>query len=716
MTADGGWDLPQEFDVVCLGGGVAGEALAVGLQDSGLTLAVVERELVGGECPYWGCVPSKTLLRSGETLSEADRARVLAASRVDWTVDFPKVSTRVRWMARNLDDSRPAAAMEATGARLFRGEGTLTNPRTVSVGGEQLIARRAVVIANGSTAAIPSIPGLNTVEFWTNRQAAIPNELPTSLAILGGGAIGVELGQAFARFGSRVTVIEAGPRFLGLEEPEAGAALRPHLEADGMMLVVGDPCVAVEPQIMGPSAQRAAVVLHLKSGAVVRADRLLVATGRRPNMEAWKSAGLPQTERGWLKVDPTTLEAQPGVFGAGDITGLGGFTHLAYYHAQVIASRLRGMDARADHTAIPRVTFTDPEIASVGLSEAAARAKGLDVVVASADPAEAVRGYIHDFHRGALKLVADRERGVLVGATLVTPRAGEIVGELVLAIKLGTPLKTLADVVHPFPAFNRVLGASLNELATMAARQPRRQPDLGHQEKTEVTMSNAQASTAPGTHVPAAPVDLKLEVVVIPVSDVDRAKHFYQGLGWRVDADFTAGENWRAVQMTPPGSPCSIHFGKGITAATPGSVKNLYLVVSDIEAARRDLGAGGADVSGAFHFAGFGTPPLPGPDPNGNSYGTYATFSDPDGNSWLLQEVKTRLPGRGFSNLDVATLTELLREAETHHGEYEPTAPKHHWSDWYSAYIVAREQGKAPDEAAKEGALRVERGGEHVRV
>jgi pyruvate/2-oxoglutarate dehydrogenase complex dihydrolipoamide dehydrogenase (E3) component len=179
------------------------EAIAEGLQDSGLTLAVVERELVGGECPYWGCVPSKTLLRSGETLSEADRARLLAASRVEWTVDFPKVSNRVLWMARNLDDSRPAAAMEATGARLFRGEGTLTDLRTVSVGREQLVARRAVVIANGSTPAIRQSPAWDTVEFWTSRQAAIPKELPVSLAILGGGPIGVELGQAFARLGSR---------------------------------------------------------------------------------------------------------------------------------------------------------------------------------------------------------------------------------------------------------------------------------------------------------------------------------------------------------------------------------------------------------------------------------------------------------------------------------------------------------------------------------
>jgi pyruvate/2-oxoglutarate dehydrogenase complex dihydrolipoamide dehydrogenase (E3) component len=463
--------LSQEFDIVCLGGGVAGEAIAEGLRDSGLTLAVVERELIGGECPYWGCVPSKTLLRSGETLEEAGRARLLAASRVEWTVDFPKVSKRVLWMARNLDDSRPAAAMEATGARLFRGDGKLTDTRTVEVAGDRLVARRAVVIANGSTAAIPPVPGLDTVEFWTNRQAAIPRELPASLAILGGGAIGVELGQAFARLGAKVTVIEAGPMFLGLEEPEAGAALRPHLEADDITLMIGDPPVAVAQQSAQPSREGSGVVIRLKSGAVLSADRLLVATGRRPNVEAWRAAGLPQTERGWLKVDPATLEVQPGVFGAGDVTGLGGFTHLAYYHGQIVAQRLRGIDARADHTAVPRVTYTDPEIASVGMSEAAARAKGIDVIVATADPAEAVRGYIHDFHGGALKLVGDRERGVLIGATLVTPRAGEIVGELVLAIKLGTPLNTLADVIHPFPAFNRVLGASLGELAEKAAQR-----------------------------------------------------------------------------------------------------------------------------------------------------------------------------------------------------------------------------------------------------
>jgi catechol 2,3-dioxygenase-like lactoylglutathione lyase family enzyme len=224
-------------------------------------------------------------------------------------------------------------------------------------------------------------------------------------------------------------------------------------------------------------------------------------------------------------------------------------------------------------------------------------------------------------------------------------------------------------------------------------------------------MSSTQVSSEQlrATGIPtAATVDLKLEVVMIPVSDVDRAKRFYEGLGWRLDADFAAGDNWRGVQFTPPGSPCSIHFGKGITPAAPGSAKNLYLVVSDMEAARRELNARGADVSPAFHFTAFGAAPSPGPDPNGDSYKTFASFADPDGNTWLLQEIKTRIEGRGTSSEDVPTLTELLRETEMHHGEYEPTAPKHHWSGWYAAYMVARERGASSDEAVRDATLHIE--------
>ena len=217
-------------------------------------------------------------------------------------------------------------------------------------------------------------------------------------------------------------------------------------------------------------------------------------------------------------------------------------------------------------------------------------------------------------------------------------------------------------------------------------------------------MSSPQIRDESATRVPSATtIETKLEVITIPVSDIDRAKRFYEGLGWRLDADFS-GDGWRAVQLTPSGSPCSIHLG---TTAVPGSAQGLFLVVDDIEAARADLIAKGVEVSEPFHFAGIKGPRLPGPDPERGSYRSYASFSDPDGNTWLLQEITTRLPGRGLS-LDVATLRELLQETEKRHGAYEPAAPKHHWSEWYAAYIVARQQGKTSEEAAKDGALHIE--------
>jgi len=217
-------------------------------------------------------------------------------------------------------------------------------------------------------------------------------------------------------------------------------------------------------------------------------------------------------------------------------------------------------------------------------------------------------------------------------------------------------------------------------------------------------MSSTQTINELATQVPnTGTVDLKLEVVAIPVSDVDRAKAFYAGLGWTLDADFMIGKDFRAVQLTPPGSPCSIHLS---TTAVPGSAQGMFLVVSDIGAARRELIARGVDVSEVFHFDG-DHHPVPGLDTRLQSYGSYASFSDPDGNRWILQQVQARLPGRGLSN-DVATLTDLLREAETHHGEYEPTAPKHHWSQWYAAYIIARERGRTSDDAARDAARHTE--------
>ncbi len=224
-------------------------------------------------------------------------------------------------------------------------------------------------------------------------------------------------------------------------------------------------------------------------------------------------------------------------------------------------------------------------------------------------------------------------------------------------------------------------------------------------------------SNDPTSNPTAAKVDMKFELVVIPVSDVDRAKEFYAKLGWRLDADFP-GDDFRAIQFTPPGSGSSVIFGKNVTEAAPGSAQGLYLIVSDIAAARGELLGRGIEVSEVFHDAGsvhagkdepylFGRVRVGGPDPEHRSYRSFASFKDPDGNRWLFQEITERLPGRGLS-LDVATLTELLRETERRHGEYEPTAPKHHWSGWYAAYIAARENGKTPDDAAKDAKLHIE--------
>ena len=454
----------DEFDVLCLGAGPCGEAVAGELKGSGLTLAIIERELVGGECPYWGCIPSKTLLRSAETLAEAGAARTLAAGRIEWTVDFPKISKRVRYMARDLNDANPAKAIAGDGVELVRGEAHLAGPRTVIVAGRTLTARRAVVIATGTDPFVPPIPGLAEVPFWTNREATLPTSLPATLAILGGGAIGVELGQAYARIGSEVHLIEGGPRVVPAEEPEAGELLGRHLAREGIAVHTGHKVIGVE---RNPAGIRVVV----ENAPAIEAATLLVATGRRPRLATVDLAacGLQTTDRGWLKVDPLTLLAADGIYAGGDVTGLGGFTHLAHYHGQLIGRALIGRPRPADHAAVPRVTFTDPELASVGLSEAAARAAGIDVITYSTDPAESARGYIHDFKEGVVKLVGDRRKGVLVGATILQPRAGEMLTELSLAVKARTPLALLADLIHPFPAFSRILGYCLQELAKQAA-------------------------------------------------------------------------------------------------------------------------------------------------------------------------------------------------------------------------------------------------------
>jgi pyruvate/2-oxoglutarate dehydrogenase complex dihydrolipoamide dehydrogenase (E3) component len=452
--------MSEEFDVICIGAGPAGEALGVELKNSGLSLAVIEKHLVGGECAYYGCMPSKTLLRSAETLAEARRARALAASRVEFTVDYPKIHERTAWMARNLDDSSAAKAFVDAGHTVIRGNARLEGPRSVTVDGRELTARNAVVIATGTAPVIARIPGIEDVDVWTNREAVLAKEMPERLVVIGAGAVGVELGQAFQRFGTAVHIFESAERVLAAEEPEAGKYLQDKLVAEGME-------VSCSTNIDRIDAVVGEIHVHTKDGMEVGCDRLLAATGRKPNLEGFDlaAAGVQTTERGWVKVDPETLQAAEGIYAVGDINGLGGFTHLSHYHGTVVGRRLRGEDIRANHSAVPRVTFTDPEVGSVGVTEAQARARGVNVEVGLAEVENSGRGVIHGEPGGPIKVVVDADRKVIIGATCVGPRSGEILSEFTLAIRAELPLPLLSDTLHAFPTFSRILQGVFDKLS-----------------------------------------------------------------------------------------------------------------------------------------------------------------------------------------------------------------------------------------------------------
>jgi pyruvate/2-oxoglutarate dehydrogenase complex dihydrolipoamide dehydrogenase (E3) component len=332
----------------------------------------------------------------------------------------------------------------------------------VEVEGTRLTARRAVVIATGTSPAIPPIEGIDQVDYWTNREAVLAKDQPERLIVLGGGAVGVELAQAFLRLGTKVHLVETARAPLAAEEPEAGDFLQKALLAEGIEVSCGARVVKLA-QAGGE------ISATLSTGEMVLGDRLLVATGRKPNLEGLDldAAGVRRSDRGLVAVNPATLQAADGVYAIGDINGLGGFTHLSTYHGTVLGRALRGQRVQADHRAIPRVTFTDPEVASVGMSEAHARERGLQVRVAGIDDLynATARGYIHGLPGGLMKLVADEAEGRLVGATLVGPRSGEMINELALAIRAEVPLKVLADVVHAFPTFSRAFQGLLDELA-----------------------------------------------------------------------------------------------------------------------------------------------------------------------------------------------------------------------------------------------------------
>jgi len=458
--------MAERVDVVVIGMGPGGEDVAGRLAEAGLKVVGIEKELLGGECPYWGCVPSKMMIRAADLLAEARRIPGVAGSsavKPDWT----PVARRIREQATDYWNDKVAVdRFEGKGGQFVRGVGRITDPRRVAVNGMTFEASRAIVVATGTAATIPPIPGLAGVPYWTNRQAIEVERLPESLIVLGGGAIGLELAQVFARFGVRVTVVEALPRLLAMEEPEAGDVLSKILKAEGMDIHVDASVKTVE-------RHGEQIALTLEGGHRLAADRLLVATGRQANLKAVgvDAAGIDTSQR-FVPVDDY-LRAADKVWAVGDVTGKGAFTHVALYQADIAVKAILGEPTRgADYRALPRVTFTDPEVGAVGLTEEAARTKGIRVQTGIQQIPSNARGWIHGpGNDGFIKVVADAHRGVLVGATSVGPRGGDLMSMLELAVQAEIPVERLRHLIYAYPTFYRGIGEAVRALPTPAAEK-----------------------------------------------------------------------------------------------------------------------------------------------------------------------------------------------------------------------------------------------------
>ncbi len=435
------------FDAVVIGTGPAGEVAVSRLNEHGLNVALVERELIGGECAYWACIPSKTLLRPPETRFDARRA----AGVDDPTVDWPRVAEYRDHMIRNLDDSGQVAGYEKQGVTVIKGEARITAPGRVAVDGRALETDR-IVVATGSDAAIPAIDGLQEAGYWTNREATTLKDLPKSIVILGGGPVGVELSQFFRRFGVEVTLVQGANRLINREDPAVGTLILEVLREEGVDVRLDTHAERVR-MVDG---QR---VVTLSDGREIRAQELLVATGRTPRVGGLglEAVGIDANRKG-IPVDEH-CRAADGVWAIGDVTGVMPFTHVGMYQARIAAADIAGQPASADYTAIPRVVFSDPEIAAVGLTEEQARSRGFDVVASRVSLPDAIaRPWTYEENpRGDLGLIADRQRQVLVGAWAVAPLAGEWIHQIALAIKAQIPLTVLKDTVAQFPTFSEAV-------------------------------------------------------------------------------------------------------------------------------------------------------------------------------------------------------------------------------------------------------------------
>jgi pyruvate/2-oxoglutarate dehydrogenase complex dihydrolipoamide dehydrogenase (E3) component len=452
----------QRVDVVVLGLGPGGEEVAGRLAEAGLAVVGIEKELVGGECPYWGCIPSKMMIRAGNLLAEGRRVDQMAGTasvRPDWA----PVAGRVRQATDSWDDRAAVERLVSKGGRFVRGEGVVSGLGRVRVGEDEIEASQGIVIATGTVPVIPPIPGLKELPYWTNRDAIKTEEVPDSLLVLGGGAIGLELAQVFARFGSRVTVVEGTPRLVPMEEPEASEMIAGVLTAEGIEVRTGYAVTGARQD--GPS-----LALQVADGSEITGQRLLVATGRRTAFSALglDVLGLNPSAR-FLEVDEH-MRAAPGVWAIGDVTGKGLFTHMAMYQADVAVNDILGRKGHvADYRAVPRVTFTDPEIGSVGLSADAARRQGLRVRTGFTVLSSSARGWIHKAgNEGFIKLVEDADEGVLVGATSAGPSGGEVLSVLALAVHAKVPTDELASMILAYPTFHRAIGDALRDLRSQS--------------------------------------------------------------------------------------------------------------------------------------------------------------------------------------------------------------------------------------------------------
>ncbi|MGH3463099.1 MAG: dihydrolipoyl dehydrogenase family protein [Kribbellaceae bacterium] len=452
--------VPEHVDVVVVGLGVGGEEVAGRLAQAGLKVAGLDHGLVGGECPYWGCVPSKMMIRAANLIAETHRVDGMAGT-ASVTPDWTPVAKRIREEATDSWDDKVAVdRLVGKGVVFARESGRLTGPRTVAAGDTEYEARKGIVIATGTVPSIPPIDGLKETPYWTNREAIETETLPASLVLLGGGAIGLELAQVFARFGVTVTVVEAIERVLAMEEPESSDLAQQALERDGITFEVGARAEHV-------SHDGKEFTVTLGGGATVTGEKLLVATGRRVDTArlGLDSAGLDASARS-IGTDER-MRAGDGLWAVGDVTGHGAFTHMAMYEANIAVHDILGTEDApvADYRAVPRVTFTDPEIGAVGMTEQQARDAGLDIRTGTAQIPSSTRGWIHKVgNDGFIKLVVDSGRDVLVGATSAGPTGGEVLGALAVAVKAEVPLATLRETIYAYPTFHRAIGDALREV------------------------------------------------------------------------------------------------------------------------------------------------------------------------------------------------------------------------------------------------------------